>query len=52
MEPKIAKEEPLKAEIKHFLECVENGSKPLVTCEDALRTLKLAIEIEKEHIIK
>ncbi len=43
MEPKIEKEEPLKREITHFVECVETGKTPLVTGNDGVKTLKVAI---------
>jgi len=39
----INTEEPLKLELAHFLDCVGNGKKPLVTGEDGLLALKVAL---------
>ena len=47
MEPKIEKDEPLRVELKHFLECVKEGKEPLITGEDGLKTLEIALKIEK-----
>jgi len=47
MEPKIEKDEPLRVELKHFLECVKQGKEPLITGEDGLKTLEIALKIEK-----
>lgn len=47
MEPKIEKEEPLRIELKHFLECVEMGKEPLTNGEDGLKTLEIALKIER-----
>ncbi len=47
MEPKIEKGEPLRLELKHFLECVEQGKEPLISGEDGLRTLEIALKIER-----
>lgn len=47
LEPKIDKEEPLRAELRHFLECVQSGREPLVTGEDGLRTLEIALKVEE-----
>jgi len=41
----IAKEEPLKSELKHFIECVRAGRTPMVSGESAKRALDLAFEI-------
>ena len=46
MEPKIEKDEPLRIELKHFLECVKQGKEPLITGEDGLKTLEIALKIE------
>lgn len=50
MEPKIEKDEPLLMELKHFLECVEQGKEPLITGEDGLRTLEIALKIERTSL--
>lgn len=47
MEPKIEKDEPLRLELKHFLECVEQGKEPMITGEDGLKTLEIALKIER-----
>src|SRR5262249_34422207 len=39
--------EPLKAELASFINCVQTRSKPVVTGEDGLRALKLAIGINE-----
>ncbi|HMJ90776.1 MAG TPA: Gfo/Idh/MocA family oxidoreductase [Candidatus Acidoferrum sp.] len=41
----ITKDEPLKLELEHFVECVRNQQKPLVDGESAQRALELAFEI-------
>ena len=41
----IAKEEPLKLELEHFIECVRVHRTPLVSGESAKRALDLALEI-------
>jgi len=40
-------QEPLKAEIEHFLECVANGMTPQITGEKARDALALAVEISE-----
>ncbi|CAF29908.1 UDP-N-acetylglucosamine 3-dehydrogenase [Methanococcus maripaludis] len=40
---KINKEEPLKKEIAHFVDCVQNNKQPLVTGLDGLNALETAI---------
>jgi UDP-N-acetylglucosamine 3-dehydrogenase len=48
MEPKIQKEEPMKAELSHFLDCVETGDSPLISGEEGLKTLEIALNIERK----
>jgi predicted dehydrogenase len=43
----IAKEEPLKLELQHFVNCVRQKQTPLVSGESARRALDLAFEITK-----
>ena len=43
--PAITAEEPLRAEIKHFLDCVRNRTKPLVDLEAGRRALAVALDI-------
>jgi UDP-N-acetylglucosamine 3-dehydrogenase len=39
----IVKEEPLKVELKHYLDCVRTGKKPLVDGTEGLRNLEVAL---------
>lgn len=41
----LVKEEPLRAELRHFLECVETRKPPLVSGADGRRALDLALRI-------
>lgn len=40
---KLEKQEPLKNELEHFIECVENGKSPMISGEDGLCALKTAL---------
>jgi predicted dehydrogenase len=44
----IAKEEPLKLELEHFVECVRAQRTPMVSGESAKRALDLAFEITRQ----
>ena len=44
----IAKEEPLKLELQHFIECVRAQQTPMVSGESAKRALDLAFEITRQ----
>ena len=44
----IAKEEPLKLELQHFVECVREKHTPVVSGESAKRALDLAFEITRQ----
>jgi predicted dehydrogenase len=44
----IAKEEPLKLELQHFVECVRAHSTPVVSGESAKRALDLALELTQQ----
>ena len=44
----IAKEEPLKLELQHFVECVRAHGTPRVSGESAKRALDLAFEITRQ----
>ena len=44
----ITKEEPLKLELQHFVDCVRLQQKPLVDGESAKRALDLAFEITRQ----
>jgi predicted dehydrogenase len=43
----IKKEEPLKVELEHFVECVTRGTEPVVKGEHARDALQLAVEISE-----
>jgi predicted dehydrogenase len=43
----IAKDEPLKLELQHFIACVREKQTPLVSGESAKRALDLAFEITR-----
>ena len=40
----VKKDEPLRIEIEHFLDCVRSGRRPLVDGEEGLKNLKIAME--------
>ena len=40
----IERDEPLKLEIKHFLDCIEKREKPYIDGENAINALKVALE--------
>ncbi|MSU60083.1 MAG: Gfo/Idh/MocA family oxidoreductase [Pedosphaera sp.] len=44
----IAKDEPLKLELQHFIECVREKQTPMVSGESAKRALDLAFEITRQ----
>jgi predicted dehydrogenase len=43
----IAKEEPLKLELQHFIECIRERQTPMVSGESAKQALDLAFEITR-----
>lgn len=42
VQPRLPFQEPLKAELSHFVECVVEKKKPLVTGEDGVKALRVA----------
>jgi predicted dehydrogenase len=44
----IAKEEPLKLELQHFVNCVRERQTPMVSGESAQRAMDLAFEITRQ----
>lgn len=44
----IEKDEPLKLELRHFIECVKRLQRPIVSGESALQALELALEISEK----
>ncbi|RLF80437.1 gfo/Idh/MocA family oxidoreductase, partial [Thermococci archaeon] len=53
---KIQKREPLRIEIEHFIQCVIKGEKPLVSGEEGLHALEVAVKAlesaEKDKVIR
>jgi UDP-N-acetylglucosamine 3-dehydrogenase len=47
MMPGINREEPLKLELKHFLNCIQENMKPLVNGYEGLKDLEIAIKASK-----
>ncbi len=45
----VQKEEPLKAELRHFIRCVEGKEKPLVGGEEGLLALKLSLDALRSY---
>jgi UDP-N-acetylglucosamine 3-dehydrogenase len=43
VQPRLPFEEPLKAELKHFAECVTDKKKPMITGEDGYKALEIAL---------
>ncbi|HVR39440.1 MAG TPA: gfo/Idh/MocA family oxidoreductase, partial [Thermoanaerobaculia bacterium] len=44
-ELKITKKEPLRAELEAFLGCVRDRSQPVVTAQDGLEAVELAVRV-------
>lgn len=44
----IEKDEPLKLELKHFVDCIRRHQSPIVSGESALRALELALQISEQ----
>jgi len=42
VQPRLAFQEPLKAELQHFVDCVNKTAKPIVTGEDGVKALEVA----------
>ena len=42
VQPRLPFQEPLKAELQHFVECIIEKKKPLITGEDGVKALKVA----------
>jgi UDP-N-acetylglucosamine 3-dehydrogenase len=49
-EAKIEKEEPLKLEIEHFIDCIKRDKEPLVSGQDGTLVLKVAIKAVEASI--
>jgi UDP-N-acetylglucosamine 3-dehydrogenase len=45
----VKKEEPLKAELRHFIRCIEKRERPLVGGEEALLSLRLSLEALRSY---
>lgn len=48
IEVTVEKKEPLRAELEAFLECVRHRSRPLVSGEDGLEAVELALRVAEE----
>ncbi|NYZ76219.1 Gfo/Idh/MocA family oxidoreductase [Candidatus Micrarchaeota archaeon] len=46
---KIEEKEPLRLELEHFVDCVENGNEPMADGESALHALKVALAAVESH---
>lgn len=44
-ELQLSKSEPLKNELEHFVDCVKNNKTPLVSGEDAIKALRVALNM-------
>ena len=44
----IAKEEPLRLELRHFIQCARDRQTPLVSGASAKQALDLAIEVTRQ----
>jgi predicted dehydrogenase len=44
----IEKEEPLKKELEHFIDCIVHNKKPIVSGEEATEALKVALAISQQ----
>ena len=42
IQPRLAFQEPLKAELQHFVDCINKTTKPIVTGEDGVKALEIA----------
>jgi UDP-N-acetylglucosamine 3-dehydrogenase len=47
IEAEVQKQEPLKLEIEHFVKCVQDGGKPLVSGEEGLAALEIALKAQE-----
>ncbi len=43
VQPRLPFQEPLKVELQHFIDCITEKKKPLVTGEDGVKALEVAI---------
>ncbi len=50
-QPMISKDEPLRLEIEHFVECLREQKNPLVSGEDGKRALEVANQISENMMI-
>jgi UDP-N-acetylglucosamine 3-dehydrogenase len=42
LQPRMPFQEPLKSELQHFIECIVEKKKPLITGEDGIKALQIA----------
>lgn len=43
LQPRVPFQEPLKMELQHFAECIQEKKRPLITGEDGIKALQIAI---------
>lgn len=46
--PKLEKQEPIKSELTHFIDCINHSKKPWPSGEGGIKALKLALQITDE----
>jgi len=46
--PKLDRQEPIKEELTHFIDCIHNSKKPWPCGEGGMRAMKLALQITEE----
>lgn len=46
--PLVRKQEPLKLEMEHFLECIKHGNEPLTNGEEGMKTLAAALKVQEK----
>jgi len=44
----VHKDNPLKLELSHFIDCITNGTKPVVEPSEDIRSLRVALDIQKQ----
>ena len=43
LQPRVPFQEPLKMELQHFAQCIQEKKNPLITGEDGIKALQIAI---------
>lgn len=50
-QPLISKDEPLRLELQHFVECIKNAFVPLVSGRDGRQALAVALQIRNQMVV-